>query len=385
MRIIIPTFERIEWMPPTISMIETLVEMGHEVIYITIYPDDFFAAKGIPNIRNISLCKKNLEVQGLLPYTKGVSGLLFRVDNLVKRMVSFRLKGVVDALYDENSLLWVVNEMTVLLGGTSFLKGKKYAFTIYELHERTGKNRCIEVAAKNAVVVAVPEYCRAHIVQSRYALKKTPVVLPNKTTIRFDGQLSDEGQAAIAKLEQRKQQGVTTILYMGGIGPERPLEPILEAIADKKEYRLVVMGRQSGYLQKLQSKYPDQFDYLGAFRPPEHIQVASHADIGLLMYVSVNQKLGLNALFCAPNKLYEYTGQGLPVIANDIPGLRFPVETNQIGVVVDFSKKEAIYQALEKVGRDYQGFAARAKAFYNQLDVKGIIFKILEQLQSSEK
>jgi glycosyltransferase involved in cell wall biosynthesis len=197
--------------------------------------------------------------------------------------------------------------------------------------------------------------------------------------------LSGEGQAAIAKLEKRKQQGITTILYMGGIGPERPLEPILEAIADKKEYRLVVMGRQSGYLQKLQSKYPGQFDYLGAFRPPEHIQIASHADIGLLMYVSVNQNLGLNALFCAPNKLYEYTGQGLPVIANDIPGLRFPVETNQIGVVVDFSKKEAICQALEKIGRDYRGFAARAKVFYNQLDVNAIIFKILEQLQSSEK
>ncbi len=384
MRIIIPTFERIEWMPPTISMIESLSEMGHEVIYITIYPDDFFVSTEFLNIQNISLCKKNLETQRRIPYTKGLSGLLFRFDNLVKQIVSRRLKKIINKVYNKDSILWIVNEMTVILGGTSFLRDKKYAFTIYELHERTRKNRCIEKAAKAASVVVVPEYCRAHIMQSRYSLKNTPIVLPNKTNIRFDGKISSKGHNAISKLEQLKQLGSTTILYMGGIGPERPLEPILEAIKDKKEYRLAIMGRESNYLKKLQSAYPNQFDYLGSFRPPEHIQIASHANIGLLMYVSINQKLGLNALFCAPNKLYEYTGQGLPVIANDIPGLRFPVETNQIGVVVDFSDQEAVNKALKDIQNDYPGYASRAKLFHEQIDINAIICKILRFMQSAQ-
>ena len=156
MRIIMPTFERIEWMPPTISLIEALADMGHEVVYITIYPDHFFDSRRTDGrIRNVSLWKKDLTLQYRLPYIRGVSGILLRVDNGVKKLVCKRLAKTIDGLMDENSLLWVVNEMTVMLAGSRFLKGRAYAFTVYELHEKNRKNRCIENAARMAKVVVV--------------------------------------------------------------------------------------------------------------------------------------------------------------------------------------------------------------------------------------
>ena len=382
MKIIMPTFERIEWMPPTISLIETLADMGHEVVYITIYPDSFFDKRREDDrIRNVSLWKKDLSLQDRIPYIKGVSGVLFRFDKLVKKLVCRRLGRTIDSLMDENSLLWVVNEMTVLLGGAGFLRKRKYAFTVYELHEKTWKCRSIEKAAKGAQVVVVPEYCRAHIMQSRYRLQKTPLVMPNKTNIRVtDEKLPEQAQAAVALLEQRRAEGKKTVLYMGGLNPERPLEPVLDAIGKSDRCRLVVMGRESPYLSHLQKKYSGQFDYLGAFQPPVHIQVAAHAHIGLLMYISINQEQGLNALFCAPNKLYEYTGQGLPVIANDIPGLRFPVEMNRIGRVVDFESPESILNALEQIHNDYEQYSANARIFNGNMDVDPIIRDVLKRM-----
>ena len=381
MRIVIPTFERIEWMPPTISLIEALAEMGHEVTYISVYPDSFFEKnKYSDRIRNVSLCARDLTLQYRIPYKKYVSGALWRIDWFVKKLVSLRLKKVVASLTDESSLLWVVNEMTVMLAGTRFLKNKEYAFTIYELHEKTRKNRSIENAAKHAKITIVPEYCRAHIMKARYQLEKTPIVLPNKTEIEPVEVLSPKAKETIGFLKSLREKGQIPVLYMGGIGKERPLEPILEAIKDDAKFRLVVMGRKSVYLQELTEKYEGCFDYLGAFIPPEHIQVAAYAGIGLLMYVSINQTQGLNAIFCAPNKLYEYTGQGMPVIGNDIPGLRFPIELSGIGKVADFASKESVKEALEAIYADYDGYSKRAKEFHNKTDATKIIQQVLKTI-----
>jgi glycosyltransferase involved in cell wall biosynthesis len=381
-----PTFERIEWMPPTISLIETLADMGHEVVYITVYPDGFFEGRRQDNrIRNVSLWKKDLTLQDRIRYIRGISGALFRLDVAVKKLVCNRLGKVIKELLDENSLLWVVNEMTVMLAGSRFLKGKNYAFTVYELHENCYKARHIRRASQMAKVTVVPEYCRAHIMQSRYGLKKTPIVLPNKTDIKVaDAPLSVDAQAAVDLLQQRQREGKCMVLYMGGINEERPLEPILEAIKDSDRFRLAIMGRESVYLDKLRREYEGQFDYLGAFRPPEHIQVAGYAHIGLLMYVSINQTQGLNALFCAPNKLYEYTEKGLPVITNDIPGLRFPVMMNQIGCAVDFQDSNAVRRALESIEENYEMYAENAVKFSGSVDPVAITREILQAMEKQE-
>ena len=209
MKIIIPTFEKIEWMPPTIYLLEQLADIGHHVVYITIYPDHYFDNRCTNGrIRNVSLYKKNLTLQNRFPYIKGFSGLLFRLDNMVKRLISTKLKRVIDAEMTDDSLLWIVNEMTVMLAGTRFYKGREFIFTIYELHEKKFRLRSVEHAARAAKIVIVPEYCRAHIMQSRYHLQKTPLVLPNKTDIHFLGQcLSGSAQEAVQLLEHHRHSG----------------------------------------------------------------------------------------------------------------------------------------------------------------------------------
>ncbi len=382
MRIIMPTFERLEWMPPTIDLIKKLNAKGNEIVCITIFPSNYLKSLELENVSNISLWPSEISMQGLISYKKGMSGVLFRIDECIKKILGRRLKKVIDEELKKGGKLWVVNEMTTMVAGTSFLKNKKYLFTVYELHERKVLNDTIRKAAQNAELVIVPEYCRAHIMQSRYELKETPMVIPNKSDIAIDTiELSDKALCAIQAAECEREKGIRLVLYMGGIGRERPLESFLNAIEANKNYKLAIIGRKTPYLCELQEKYGEKIVYLGAFLPPEHLAVARHTDIGLLNYVIISQKQGLNALFCAPNKIYEYTGLGLPVLGNDIPGLRFDIQRSCCGYIVDYQKEDTVISALDSIVADYEYFSNNAKAFYKNTDIDGLLLVALQRLE----
>ena len=53
-------------------------------------------------------------------------------------------------------------------------------------------------------------------------------------------------------------------MYMGIISEERPLEPFIQAISESgNKYQLMIIGRESSYLNELKNKYPTGFQYLG--------------------------------------------------------------------------------------------------------------------------
>lgn len=374
MKIIIPAFERLEWMPPTIELLRKLNSNGIRVVYISIYPCEFGKTLNLEYVEFISLVKQNLELLDKYRYVKYVSGILFRLDNLVKKIISIKLNKVIDKIISEEDILWVVNEMTVLLAGHSFIKDRKYIFTCYELHEKNYANRHIEWAAKNANKTVVPEYCRAHIMKSRYAMKSTPIVLPNRSELNLDGFLpSDEAKRNIEKLDKIHADGKKILLYMGGINKERPLAPLLLGVSTLPNCIVAIMGRKSEYLNELEKQFPNKFVYIGSYLPPEHLLVASHCDIGILNYESINQQQGLNAIFCAPNKIYEYTGVGMPVLGNDIPGLRFDILTNKIGKIVDYYNPQSIYAAVSDIIANYDEYSKNAMNFYQSTDIWPII------------
>lgn len=379
MKYIIPTFEKIEWMPPTITLIQKLANQGNEVVYITLFPDTYFSGyRGDGSIRNLSLCGKNISLNEKHRYVKGISGILFRIDNMIKRVIATRLSKAIESEETDSSILWVVNEMTVLFAGTHFLNRRRYIFTIYELHKKSILTRRIVKAAREASIVVVPEYCRAHIMQSWYNLSKCPVVLPNKPDIDINLLADAETIAAIEKIESIRNSGKIAVLYMGGITPERPLDKLIDAIGESEKYRLIVMGKKSTYLDQLKKKYPGAFEYIGNFTPPQHLLVAAHAGIGVLIYVSINQAQGLNALFCAPNKIYEYAGLGLPMIVNDIPGLHFEILTGKMGHIVDYNDMNSILSALDNICDNYSEFSKNAIIYYNRINIDAIINKVID-------
>lgn len=135
---------------------------------------------------------------------------------------------------------------------------------------------------------------------------------------------------------------------------------------------------RGSYLNELKNKYPTGFQYLGFFTPPDHLAVASHSDIGLLIYVDRNKNNGMNALFCAPNKIFEYTGFGMPVIANDIPGLHHVIKTAECGTCVDLNDKKSIIAGIETCIKNYEKYSNNAKKYFDSVEIPKIVASIIE-------
>lgn len=89
----------------------------------------------------------------------------------------------------------------------------------------------------------------------------------------------------------------------------------------------------------------------------------------------------VNALYCAPNKIFEYGKYGKPMIANDVPALKYIFKEYHCGEVVDYPiTPNAISTILEKLFSNYDMYSKGALEYYQSVDlikiVKGILASI---------
>ena len=109
---------------------------------------------------------------------------------------------------------------------------------------------------------------------------------------------------------------------------------------------------------------------------PLHLEVTSNAEIGLLFYDPDT----LNKAFCAPNKIFEYSVFGLPIIGNNIPGLYNTIGRAKAGICTDFSY-EGIKKALEEIYSHYDEYSSMAYKFYDSVDNVKTMRTIAEKLR----
>src|SRR5262249_46283485 len=126
------------------------------------------------------------------------------------------------------------------------------------------------------------------------------------------------------RTQLRLPAGHCVVLYQGGLGPSRNLEPVIRALARVPRAVLVIRGPGIEHFAGA---------YLGLARecgcggrvfclPPvgsgEVVREARGADLGLYTVLGV----GLNFRYALPNKVFEYLAAGLPVLCADYPEVR---------------------------------------------------------------
>ena len=89
----------------------------------------------------------------------------------------------------------------------------------------------------------------------------------------------------------------------------------------------------------------------------------SLCDVGILTYTFD----GLNNIYCSPNKLFEYTQAGLPVVATAQPSLVNIVRKYDIGAIVgetNYSAEPSEFaDAVIEVLNNYQSYKANLEVF----------------------
>jgi starch synthase len=127
------------------------------------------------------------------------------------------------------------------------------------------------------------------------------------------------------------------VLWQGGTGPSRMLEPVIESLAHYERFTLVIRGPS---LDMFGDEYKALATRLNVadrliLCPPvpseDVVEAARGADCG----VWTLPNLCKNFSYALPNKVFEYLFAGVPLLAADYPEVRRLVNRHQVGLLFD--------------------------------------------------
>lgn len=368
MKLIVVHIGNVKYYPPVLNMLNILDKMKEiETVFITTKTDMTFVFDNI-NIQIIPVLYENYS-----SYSK-----LFLIPRIRKK-----LWHLIDEEYKSDTIIWITYSISLKCLGKKIIK-KRYILQLMELTEKLYYHHRIKFfkldevqIGNNAMAVVVPEYNRAHIVKAWWNLEKCPFILPNSphlvTSIEKNADIKDvEAKKIIDSLADKK-----IILYQGILNEERPLDVFIRAV-DRlgDEYAFVIMSNSENIYSNMKC---NNFYFIPFVSPPAHLEITSHAYIGVLSYIPFRNSFSvLNAVYCAPNKLYEYAMFGIPMIGNDIPGLRFVFETSGLGYCISDFVEENVISAIKKIELNYEFYGKNSANFYCSMDLEQHLKKILE-------
>lgn len=375
-KIIVVYLGNLNSVPPVRSLLSSLSLIKTIETHLVITKD------GIENNDplNESLCVHYIDEE----YRKDIpiTSKVFRTDRLRKK-----LWKAIDLIYDDESLLWIISDVCVKNLGKQLLQ-YNYVLQLFELIEHAylipkyqlGSVH-IDRFAKAAIQIIVPEYNRAHITKAWWGLDRLPFVLPNKpfyndisTERNLEITHSKEASRVLSLISDKK-----IILYQGIIHKERPLENFVKAVEKLgDEYAFVVMSSGEDPYKSMGSK---NYFFIPFVPAPYHLEITSRAYIGVLSYVPVKTTYSiLNAVYCAPNKTFEYSRFGVPMISNDVPGLDYLFAKDNCGRIVDLDNVDSICEAISYISTHYDYFSENARKYYESVDYEKKVKELLDEV-----
>ena len=153
---------------------------------------------------------------------------------------------------------------------------------------------------------------------------------------------------------------------------------VLETIAKHRPQYCVVTMPATDMARERLAQYDNAF-VLPFVPAPGHLAVTSHATVGLAFYSEETEDFfkRLNPIYCAPTKIYEYAGFGIPTLGNRLPGLLDTIERAGAGICCDLTV-DSILDAADRLINDIEAFSQRATAFFDGTDLEGQIQAVLD-------
>lgn len=380
MDILVVHIHKVDSYPPTYNLIKNLLDHGHRVTLLS------YGAGKLVNISYKNFV--NHEIKGTLGSLSDSEKVKY--SSFKKCLLYLKQKQIIQKMFLEDAkgknLIWLTSSDAVRVLG-KLLQEYKYVMQLMELEQdiplypkqhifMTGLSKY----AQNAYKVVVPEYNRGQILKAWWNLKRTPAVLPNKP-YSLDLQpmtVSEKKKYEIFCKEKRK-----IILYQGVFGKDRDLtEYVKAAELLKRDFVLYLMGNSSRAEAQANLKQQlglnTNIKQLGFISPPNHLYFTKNAWIGLLPYRAfAGERDILNAVYCAPNKLYEYAAYGVPMIGPNLPGLYYPFHQFNIGCCVDPVSCNAIVDAIRHIDIYHEEMRQHCKSFYDDIDIGQIVEDII--------
>lgn len=359
------TKSRLHYYPPCVSQIKMLKDLKCDVtVLYGSCEENVLEELRLLGIECVQLSDSRNKLPGALD--KVLNWVLFR-----KSLTTY-LKSV----EKDTTLLWFGNAETLLpmKGG---LVGFSYVVTYLELLD-TMKMRLLLLKgmSQKAKAVVTCEETRSYLMKYWFDLKKLPYTMPNKPyAVQAKKNCiptTDKGRDILKKVNGRK-----FVIYQGIFQDFDYLKCVAEVLRKEfPDYCFVMMGIDKNHVVDRIKKINPNTIYSDYIPAPKHLEVTANADIGLLFY----NPDSLNKAFCAPNKIFEYSYFGLPILGNNIPGLRNTIGSAKAGECVEFTF-DNVSLALHKMIEKYNEYTKFSRAFYDSVDNLKTMEAIVNEVQ----
>lgn len=136
------------------------------------------------------------------------------------------------------------------------------------------------------------------------------------------------------------------MVYQGVVEAGRGLEPLAEALKTRPHIHLAIMGYGSWVeWAKTRSQSQANIHYLGAFPHDQLMQLSSQANAGAVCIEPISRSFELSL----PGKLFEYVGNGLPVLGSSLPEIASHIQTAGVGEVAATDSPTDMGHALDRL------------------------------------
>lgn len=384
--VIVIQYKKLEFLPPVMALLLALKAVGRTVHFIGVSSE---AGEAF-------LCRNDIP-HTFLPYDYSLyinNSLMTKVTHRLARAWRFypcrgALARAIDAVAAKNGggapTLWFVDTQSAALLGNRFGRYPRRLVSIFELAEDNGRKWWGFDFGRflRSTTVVVPEYNRAHILKEHYGLNSLPCVVANKPSGHprtTDCPLTFEAQKVFDMIGNRP-----VFLYQGVWTSDRAdVGRILETIARCRPNYCVLTLPGNEAVKKLLAPYSNAFT-LPYIAPPNHLAVTSRATVGIAVYNASGQTdlQRLNAVYCAPNKIYEYAGFAIPTLGNNIPGLKYTVEVAGAGVCCDIDEA-SILAAADRLVSNIDLYRKNATRFFDETDLNAQVRAALQAAEGDE-
>jgi glycosyltransferase involved in cell wall biosynthesis len=155
-----------------------------------------------------------------------------------------------------------------------------------------------------------------------------------------------------ADIDDVTSAGRPTAIFVGNIYADRGLSYAIDAmtlVARQIPTAILIIvgeGRDRAFLEAKVTREDmgKHVRFLGWKHHSEHPAYLRHAHIGLLPFVETQ-----HIRITLANKLFDYMGSGIPIVASDVPSMRRIIDETKTGVLVPASNSVALASAMVRL------------------------------------
>jgi glycosyltransferase involved in cell wall biosynthesis len=297
----------------------------------------------------------------------------------IKRAFTRSSNGILNYIFFNIHLIWYTfrDSPDIIHAHDDYMSVYTFILTvisnvicIYDSHELTVpcfdekksiKIRAFQTFKRASVTRADKVICanqeRSYLMQANYGLNERPVVIKNVTKNIRREEISDIKK----KYPSLTDDDSVCIVYQGWITNSRNIGSFVSAMSElDPKYHLYIIGSgpDVDIIKNVaaESNVSQNTHFLGELSQPKLRSVMDLCNIGILTYPNIN----LNNMFCAPNKIYEYTQSQLRLVGNENPNLDRIIDDNDIGEVTDTS---SIAQEIQYIQSRYSTYERELRKF----------------------